>query len=149
MEESVPGSSAWWKYLVWTALIVAVFFSSIVVGHWWNSRSYRAAQEPTNTTSDTPTQRMPGPVVLEVASELEAVRLQSSVDTAALEQWWQILGVDSQALTFKELGGWATYTPQSVNIVIKDISPPGQPHIGINRTRMTRIFTDSHRSAIF
>jgi len=114
---------AWWKYLVWTALIVAVFGVSIVVGHWWSSRSYRAAQESTSPAVEAPTQGVPGPVALEILSELEVAKLQNGIDTAVLEQWWQILGVNAQALTLKELGGMATYTPSHVKIIFKDISP--------------------------
>jgi len=157
MEESTQqGSKRGWYVLLGLVGLV-IFGMSIFVGYRIGGD---AGVTPAHKTEEisiskydpplvTPTIGTPRSVTVEIVSELQGIVLADEVDTAVLAEWWKILGVDSQALPLKELGGFSTYTPQSVKIVIKGISPPRQPHIGINRTRMTRIFTDSRRSAIF
>ena len=122
MEESTANSGSKWKYLVFGVLLLSVFVLSVFGGYQW-TKQRADSKKPTSVTDGAHQQNPPGPITLAVISELDVAKLQDGVDALTLEKWWQIIGVDSQALTLRELGGTMTYTPSTVKIVFKDITP--------------------------
>ena len=131
MEESAQNreKSKWYVLLGLVGLVI--FGLSIYAGYRIGGEAGVAPTHKTEETSIskydpplvTPTIGAPRPVTLEIVSELDGIKLADEVDTAVLAEWWKIIGVDSEALPLKELGGYNWYTPTRLKIVLKDISP--------------------------
>jgi len=131
MEESAQSreKSKWYVLLGLVGLVI--FGLSIYAGYRIGGEAGVTPAHKTEETSIskydpplvTPTIATPRPVTLEIKSELEGIKLVDKVDTTVLAEWWKIIGVDSEALPLKELGGYNWYTPTRLRIVFRDITP--------------------------
>lgn len=129
MPETVPKRNIGLRYLIWGMVFVVVFGVSVYAGYrLMGPKKLSAPSAPSGLKFSelpmvTPTIGHAKPVTVAVVSELDEIKLEEQVDSAVLDQWWVIIGVDSQALPLKELGGYNWYTPTRLKIMLKDISP--------------------------
>lgn len=132
MDEATPKRNVWLRYVLLLLVIIGVLAASIGVGYWLMKPKQPASPpRPSGLRSVepplvTPTIGPAKPVTLAVTSELGQLSLEDTLDTAVLVQWWEIMGVDSQALPLKELGGYVWHTPTQLKIVFRDIGPLSQ-----------------------
>jgi hypothetical protein len=136
MEETAQSTG---QHRSWIIILLGVILFGLSLGagyYWGREEGEQVAIQPTTERGPAPVEYIqpgledagqvypdPGPVELTVASEIDGVSLSGEVNAEVLEQWWQVLRVDSQAVRLKELGGNVWYAPEQVRIVFKDITP--------------------------